>query len=401
VTFVALVYTRIDLPSRPLTPSFRPRHSVKAEINQDLDAGLGVTQKSVICLNQHLKFNPKTGVCCKVDYDWDTTKGECSASLGLINTNPAKNCQQLLDLGHTVDKHFWVKPTSIAAFQVWCTFNGDYPGSALVIRKPGRVNGLERHVKERATPCTLAGGGDSRQYCKIHDNQINALNSVSVQMDPYISLSYKSTSPNPRCRGYARKACVWTLGGQAGGSCQNAPSRNTGRYCSRTNANGGYRGMDGYYCNNGINYNQNNEYPSNIQEQNRPFIIWEHSGGSQRHWKEAAFSTYLQDLLQHMIYVVDIRAIKLFFLSMCVSVRLRIIIPSSCTPLLARRHSLCNVCRMHGFCRRPRTEVQTYGKYRDKLYFCALLRMTEVGLFLTMEQHHDRSLGSQMLQPTH
>jgi len=233
------------------------------------------------CLNLELKFNPENGKCCEGGESWDPKAKKCEAGVGSEKSKPAKNCLHILNENrNAIDKMYWVKPSG-TAFQVWCTFKGDYPGSALVIRRPGRVNGLERHTGARALPCTLSGGGDSRGYCKLHDNQINALKALSDEQDPFISLSYKTTNGKPFCRQYARKSCQWTLGGHAGSNCKNTPVRNSGNYCRQTNVNSGYRGMDGYYCNNGITYNSGNPFGNSaIHENTRPFCIWEHSGGT-------------------------------------------------------------------------------------------------------------------------
>jgi hypothetical protein len=239
-------------------------------------------KKGLVCLNNNQKYNPETGECCKTGYQWEPTIKKCQL-LGGDKTSPAKNCMHVFEIvgGSAKDGYFWVKPTSsITAFQVWCTFKGDYKGAGLMMRKPGNVNGMEKIGGSRSVPCNVAGGGDSRGYCKLSDTQIKAYNSISAEKDPFISLSYKSANGQPFCRSFARKACVWNTAGRAGDQCQNTPVRNSGNYCRRTNAGDHYRGMDGYYCNNGLYYNRNNPHQSNVLEQTRPFIIFEHSGGT-------------------------------------------------------------------------------------------------------------------------
>lgn len=248
---------------------------------------LEVQGKKLACLNQNLKFNPENGECCALYSSWNAKTKKCVLPIGRGKDHPAKNCQDVMDsINNPQDDFYWLKPTSsVAAFQAWCTFKGDYKGSALVIRNPGNTANMERVSIARSTPCALTGNSDSKKYCKISDAQINALVVASKEKDPYISLAYKSASlaATPFCRSYARKSCKWTMAGQSHGDCANTPVRNSGRYCRRTNANSGYRGMDGYYCNNGVSYNSGNPHPnSGIHENNRPFVIFEHNGG--RHY---------------------------------------------------------------------------------------------------------------------
>lgn len=255
-------------------------------------ASVGTYGKSLICLNSGLKFNPATGECCKYGYQWDAKDKKCMKYGS--KENPGINCLDIMTKTKATgneDGKFWLKPTSIPAFEAYCTFKGDYPGSVLAMRKPGHIPNHQTRTGALGGVCDLQGGDKSicyndGCYCKLSDAQINAYKSTSKEMDPYIVMSYKNsnTEDKPHCRGFAKKTCNWNMRGNER-NCANSVVRNSGQYCDVRNRHGGYRGIDGYICQN-LNYNTNaNKFKNTansggISQPSIPFIIFEHGGGS-------------------------------------------------------------------------------------------------------------------------
>ena len=192
--------------------------------------------------------------------------------IGAVQEVPGISCKHIFDIGSSLGSQlYWIDPNegdTSDAFQVWCRMDGDYPGTALVLKKPGNISGQQNHSAELNLPCTPSTSG----YCKLSDAKINQIKETSSQLDAYIVLSYKNSTGDPYCRSYARKTCQWISNGAAGSGCENSVVRNSGQYCSRNSNNTSYRGIDGYVCGN-LNY-------PGIHDPNNPFVIFEHSGGS-------------------------------------------------------------------------------------------------------------------------
>ncbi len=195
----------------------------------------------------------------------------CVTTLGTVDT-PAPTCADILAKDDAAaDGLYWLDPNGGSkndAFQVWCRMGGDYPGAALVIKRPGSVGGNENKSDDFNLPCTPTTAG----YCKLSDAKINMLRQVSKHTDAYIVLSYKDGGATPFCRSYAKKSCKWVNNGAASAGCENAVSRDSGQYCSRSQTTASYRGIDGHTCG-------NLKYPG-VTSPDNPFVIFEHSGGS-------------------------------------------------------------------------------------------------------------------------
>ncbi|MSP92223.1 MAG: hypothetical protein EXR79_10545 [Myxococcales bacterium] len=199
-------------------------------------------------------------------------KGDkCHNTLG-TSTNPAASCADMLAKNPgAADALYWIDPTGGDAadkFEVWCRMAGDYPGAALVIKRPGSVAGQENVAGALNGPCTPTSSG----YCKLSDTQINAIRQTSIHVDAFVSLAYKDGGAMPYCRSFASKTCKWISDAAAGGDCSNSVKRDSGQYCARGQTTAAYRGMDGHSCGN-LSY-------SGIANPGNPFVIFEHSGGT-------------------------------------------------------------------------------------------------------------------------
>ena len=196
----------------------------------------------------------------------------CVSTLGEDQSTPALRCQDILAKNPVAaDGLYWVDPNggnNADAFQVWCRMTGDYPGAALVIRRPGSVAGKENVAGDLNAPCTP----DFNGYCKLSDAKINLLRQTSSAVDAFVALSYKNAGNAPFCRSFAAKSCVWVSDGAAHSSCSNAVVRNSGQYCARSQVTSAYRGIDGHTC-------ANLNYPG-VTSPNNPFMIFEHDGGT-------------------------------------------------------------------------------------------------------------------------
>lgn len=206
---------------------------------------------------------------------------------GERKSDPAESCRHIYEASKPEipkDGHYYIKTKSRPlGFKVFCWFSdSDWRGATLVLRRPGRVSGMEQHTNERNVDACKP---DYNGYCKLSDQVINELKDKSPEKDPYISLSYKSGVTKPRCHAFIKKACTFTLrdGGTPQSTCSNAHIRNSGYYCNNNAPHRVYRGFDSHHCPNSNNYNSHkNKYASHdkVTHNTQPFIIFEHSGGS-------------------------------------------------------------------------------------------------------------------------
>ena len=198
--------------------------------------------------------------------------GEISTSTqGQSQSQAGSSCKTILSSGLTSSGMYWIDPNggnTSDAFQVWCRMDGDYPGSALAVKRPGSVSGQENQAGDLNLPCTPSTSG----YCKLSDAKINLIRQTSNDVDAYIVLSYKDSGNDPYCRSYARKTCQWVSNGAAASGCENSVTRNSGQYCTREQTTASYRGIDGHRCPN-LSY-------SGVASPSNPFVIFEHSGGT-------------------------------------------------------------------------------------------------------------------------
>ena len=174
----------------PHTPLCRTKEEIDESVAKKTDK-LSNVDKKLTCLNLNQKFNPATGECCPPSFVWDVKTGKCKElpRLGATVGNPGANCRDIMKfyevtrIGVPKDGLFFLAPGGIATFQTWCTFKGEYKGSALAMRKPGRINSMQKKTGALGGACTPTGGTkpNSIKYCKISDAGRNQYLSVFTE----------------------------------------------------------------------------------------------------------------------------------------------------------------------------------------------------------------------------
>ena len=220
-----------------------------------------------------------------VDCDGALTEDDCddndatAQTMGESNSCPAISCLEIYNAGESQgDGLYWLDPTGSDpnnSFEAYCYMEGDWPGATLVVTTPGSFS-PELHSDARGgTPMH-----NSSSYIKFSDSRINALKNTSNSVNPYISRATKSNfggGQGSYCVGFIRKSCNFTMGGAAGGGCENSwISQESTTYCGRNQTTSSYRGFDGHNCSNS---NGSNAWGSYSHATNQ-FLIFEHSGGT-------------------------------------------------------------------------------------------------------------------------